>query len=54
MTNPGMHHHVEIKEGDDTVAAADVTIPAETEGTAQASLHSVPGTRDPGAPGQPR
>ena len=30
MTNPGMHHHVEIKEGDDTVAAADVTTPAET------------------------
>ena len=54
MTNPGMHHHVEIKEGDDTVAAADVTIPAETEGTAQASLHSSPGTRAPGAPGQPR
>ena len=48
MTNPGMHHHVEIKEGDDTVAAADVTIPAETEGTAQASLHSSPGHVTPG------
>ena len=48
MTNPGMHHHVEIKEGDDTVAAADVTIPAETEGTAQASLHSSPGHVPPG------
>ena len=49
MTNPGMHHHVEIKEGDDTVAAADVTIPAETEGTAQASLHSSPGHVTPGS-----
>ena len=49
MTNPGMHHHVEIKEGDDTVAAADVTIPAEPEGTAQASLHSSPGHVTPGS-----
>ena len=49
MTNPGMHHHVEIKEGDDTVAAADVTTPAETEGTAQASLHSSPGHVTPGS-----
>jgi hypothetical protein len=48
MTNPGVHHHVEIKEGDDTVATADVTIPAETEGTAQASLHSSPGHVTPG------
>jgi hypothetical protein len=48
MTNPGRHHHVEIKEGDDTVAAADVTIPAETEGTAQASLRSSPGHVTPG------
>ena len=48
MTNPGMYHHVEIKEGDDTVATADVTIPAETEGTAQASLHSSPGHVTPG------
>jgi hypothetical protein len=44
-----MHHHVEIKEGDDTVAAADVTIPAEAEGTAQASLHSSPGHVTPGS-----
>ena len=48
MTKAGMHHHVEIKEGDDTVAAADVTIPAETEGTAQASLHASPGHVTPG------
>jgi hypothetical protein len=48
MTDPDMHHHVEIKEGDDTVAAADVTIPAETEGTVQASLHSSPGHVTPG------
>ncbi len=48
MTNPGMRHHVEIKEGDETVAAADVTIPAETEGTAQASLRSSSGHVPPG------
>ncbi|MGO9781747.1 MAG: hypothetical protein ACLPKE_06715 [Streptosporangiaceae bacterium] len=48
MTNPGMRHHVEIKEGDETVAAADVTIPAETEGTAQASLRSSAGHVPPG------
>ena len=48
MTDPGLQHHVEIKEGDDTVAAADVTAPAESEGTAQASLHSSPGHVTPG------
>ena len=48
MTNPGIRHHVEIKEGDETVAAADVTIPAETEGTAQASLRSSAGHVPPG------
>ena len=48
MTNPGIRHHVEIKEGDETVAAADVTIPAETEGTAQASLRSSAGHVSPG------
>ncbi len=48
MTNPGIRHHVEIKEGDETVAAADVTTPAETEGTAQASLRSSAGHVPPG------
>jgi hypothetical protein len=48
MTNPGIRHHVEIKEGDETVAAADVTTPAENEGTAQASLRSSAGHVPPG------
>lgn len=47
MTDPGIHHHLEIKEGEQIVAAADVTIPPET-GTAQASLRSAPGHIPPG------
>jgi len=48
MTNPGLHHHLEIKDGDETVAAADVTTPPEAEGTAQASLRAAPGHVPPG------
>ena len=48
MTDPRVHHHVEIKEGDETVAAADVTTPSESEGTAQASLRAAPGHVPPG------
>jgi len=48
MTDPGVHHYVEIKDGDETVAAADVTIPPESEGTAQASLRAAPGHVQPG------
>ncbi len=47
MTDPGAHHHLEIKEGEQTVAAADVTIPPET-GTAQASLRAAAGQIPPG------
>ena len=47
MTDPGTHHHLEIKEGEQTVAAADVTIPPET-GTAQASLGAAAGQVPPG------
>jgi hypothetical protein len=47
MTDPGTHHHLEIKEGEQTVAAADVTIPPET-GTAQASLRAAAGHIPPG------
>ena len=47
MTDPGTHHHLEIKEGEETVAAADVTIPPETD-TAQASLRAAPGHIPPG------
>jgi hypothetical protein len=47
MTDPVAHHHLEIKEGERTVAAADVTIPPETD-TAQASLRAAPGHIPPG------
>src|SRR6201995_3428272 len=47
MTDPGAHHHLEIKEGEQTVAAADVTIPPET-GIAQASLRAAAGQIPPG------
>jgi hypothetical protein len=48
MTDPGLHHHLEIKDGEETVAAADVTTPPEAEGTAQASLRAAPGHIPPG------
>ena len=51
MTDPGIHHHLEIKEGEQTVAAADVTIPLEAspdETIAQASLRAAPGHIPPG------
>lgn len=48
MTDPGLHHHLEIRDGDETVAAADVTIPADADGTAQASLRAAPGHIRPG------
>ena len=48
MTDPGLHHHLEVKDGDETVAAADVTTPPEAEGTAQASLRAAPGHVPPG------
>lgn len=43
MTDPGTPQHVEIKDGEDTVAAAEVTTSQEPGGTAQASLHAAPG-----------
>lgn len=48
MTNPDRHHHLEIRDGDETVAAADVTTSPEAEGTAQASLRAAPGHITPG------
>jgi hypothetical protein len=47
MTDPDPHHHLEIKEGEQTVAAADVTIPPGT-GIAQASLRVAAGQIPPG------
>ena len=51
MTDSAKHHHVEIKDGNATVAAADVTIaPEDGAGpvTAQTSVHAVPGHVPPG------
>ena len=50
MTSPGKHRYVEIRDGGQTVASADVTTSAEPEATARASLraaagHIMPGTR---------
>ena len=46
MTNPEDARHVEIKDGDQTVAAAEVS--QQPGGTARASLHSVSGHVPPG------
>ena len=40
MTNPEPPRHVEVKDGDRTVAAADVTTAQGPEGTARTSLHA--------------
>jgi hypothetical protein len=49
MSDPGTPQHVEIKDGEDTVAAAEVTTSPEPGGTAQASLHAAPGHIAPGS-----
>ena len=49
MTDPGTPRHVEIKDGDQTVAAAEVTTSQDPGGTAQASLHAAPGHIAPGS-----
>ncbi len=48
MTEPSTPRHVEIKSGDQTVAAAEVTTSPEPDGTAQASLHAAAGHIAPG------
>lgn len=48
MADPGTPRHVEVKEGDQTVAAAEVTTSQEADGTAQASLHAASGHIAPG------
>jgi uncharacterized phage protein gp47/JayE len=45
MTNPDTPRHIEIKDGDQTVAAAEVTT---SSGTARASLHAESGHVTPG------
>ena len=47
-TNPGMPRHVEVKDGDLTVATAEVTIVRSPAGTARTSLHATQGHVRPG------
>lgn len=49
MTDPDTSRHIEIKDGDQTVAAAEVTTSPEAGGTAQASLHAASGHIAPGS-----
>jgi hypothetical protein len=48
MTNPDTSQHVEIKDGDQTVAAAEVATSQGAGGTARASLHAASGHVTPG------
>ena len=48
MTSPDTPRHIEIKDGDQTVAAAEVTTSSEAGGTARASLHAASGHVTPG------
>ena len=50
MTSPDKSRHVEVKDGDQTVAAAEVTTARHAGGTVRASLlpssgHTLPGSR---------
>jgi hypothetical protein len=46
MNHPEIPRHVEVKDGNRTIAAAEVTMPAA--GTARTSLHAVAGHIAPG------
>lgn len=48
MTNPEAPHHVEVRDGDRTVATAEVTIVKGAAGTARTSLYATPGHVRPG------
>lgn len=48
MSSHESHEHVEIKDGDQTVAGAEVTTSAEPAGTVRASLHAAAGHITPG------
>src|SRR5579863_4697980 len=49
MSDPRTPRRLEIKDGDETVAAAEVTTSPEAGGTAQASLRAAPGHIAPGS-----
>ena len=48
MTDPDMSRHVEVGDGGQPVAAAEVTTSAGAEGTVRASLHAQAGHIAPG------
>jgi hypothetical protein len=48
MTSPDMPHHVEVKDGDQTVAEAEVTTAGRAGGTVRTSLHATSGHVTPG------
>ena len=49
MTSPRNPRHVEVKEGDQIVAAAEVTTSGQTGGTVRTSLHATSGHIAPGS-----
>jgi uncharacterized phage protein gp47/JayE len=49
MINRDASRRVEVKDGDQPVAAAEVTTAEGAEGTARASLHAAPGHTPPGS-----
>jgi hypothetical protein len=49
MNSPDVSRHVEVKVGDQTVAAAEVTTAEGAEGTARTSLHAASGHIAPGS-----
>ena len=49
MNNPDVSRHVEVKVGDQPVAAAEVTTAEGAEGTARTSLHAASGHIAPGS-----
>jgi hypothetical protein len=48
MTDRVTRRHIEISDGDSTVAAADVSTPEKTDEAARASLHAPSGHVPPG------
>ena len=49
MTSPDMPRHVEVGDGGQPVAAAEVTTAAGADGTVRASLHASAGHLTPGS-----
>jgi hypothetical protein len=49
MTSPDKSHHIEVKEGEQTVATAEVTTLDDAEGTVRASLLPSSGPAPPGS-----